>query len=245
MPIFDAHAYLSQTPFTSSMASREAVLQTVRRSGIDSVALISGLGASCDFLAGNRVLRDVVDAGAGLFGYVTLNADYPAESQEEQRRYLLRTEFVAGVLFGHNGNPVTVDAAREIFNAHRRYAKPMAIHVPDADAVRAVRGIVSEFPAMKVLLLTMGGEEWRAAVAAAKQHLNIYLEVSGSIDADKIAHASAVLTPRKLLFGSGLPDRDPELTLGLVAEAAGLTASDRARILSSNAQAFFNAQAAE
>jgi hypothetical protein len=48
-----------------------------------------------------------------------------------------------------------------------------------------------------------------------------------------------------LLFGSGLPNRDPELTLGLVAESAGLTGSDRARILSSNAQAFFNAQAAE
>jgi predicted TIM-barrel fold metal-dependent hydrolase len=245
MPTFDAHAYLSQTPYSSTMATRDAVLQTMRRSGIDTIALISGLGVKCDFVVGNRHLREVIDANAGLYGYLTLNADYPTESQEEQRRYLLRPEFVAGVMFGHNGNPVTVDMARDILTAHRRYSKPMAIHVPNADAIHAVRGIVTEFPAMKFLLLTMGGEEWRAAVATARQHLNVYLEISGSLDADKIAHASAVITPRKLLFGSGLPDRDPEMTLALVAEAAGLTGSDRARILSSNAQAFFNAQAAE
>lgn len=242
MPIFDTHAYLGDTPFSSSMASREALQQTLRRSEIDAVALISGLAAQCDFVTGNRRLREMLDADAGLFGWLTLNADYPAESQEEQRRYLLRPEFVGGVLFGHGGNPVTIDHAREILNAQRRYTKPIAIHVPDADAVYAVRGIATEFPAMKFLLLTMGGEDWRTAVAAAKQHLNLYLELSGSLDADKVAHAAATLTPRKLLYGSGLPHRDPELGLALVAEAAGLTTFDRARILSQNAQALFNAE---
>lgn len=245
MPTFDAHAYLAETPFTGAMASRDGILQTMRRYGIDAAALVSGLGADCDFIAGNRQLREILDVDSGLYGYLTLNADYPAESQEEQRRHLLRPEFVAGVLFGHDGSPVTVDDAREILNAHRRYAKPMAIHAPNADAVRAVRAIAVEFPAMKFVLLTMGGEEWRSAVAAAKQHLNLYLEISGSLDADKVAHAAAVLTPRKLLYGSGLPHRNPELTLGMVAEARGLTGLDRQRILAQNAQALFNAQAAE
>jgi hypothetical protein len=95
---------------------------------------------------------------------------------------------------------------------------------------------------MKFLLLGMGGEDWRAAVAAAKQHLNLYLEISGSLDADKVAHAAATVTPRKLVYGSGLPYQDPELTVALVAEASGITASDRRRILAQNAQALFNAQ---
>ena len=243
MPIFDCHAYFTETAFTQAMARPETVAPTLRRSQIDTVALISGLGAQCDFIAGNRRLRDVLNPAAGLLGYVTLNADYPAESQEEQRRYLLRPEFVGGVMFGHGGNPVTVDDAREILNAHRRYTKPMAIHTPDADAVYAARQIAAEFPAMKFVLLTMGGEGWRTSVAAAKQHLNLYLEISGSLDADKIAHAAATLTPRKLLYGSGLPHSDAELTLALVEEAGGITSGDRDRILSQNAMALFNAHA--
>lgn len=242
MPTFDAHAYYADTPLTAAMATREAIQQTMRRSEIDAVALISGLGARCDFITGNRRLREILDAQTGLFGWVTLNADYPNESQEEQRRHMMRPEFVGGVLFGHNGNPVTVDEAREVLNAHRRFAKPMAIHVANADGVQAMRAIAEEFPAMKFLLLTMGGEDWRPAVAAAKRHLNLYLELSGSLDADKVAHAAATLTPRKLLYGSGLPHRDPELALALVAEAAGLTGFDRTRILFQNAQALFNAQ---
>ncbi len=241
MPIFDAHAYYTETPLSQAMASREAIRQTLRRSEIDAVALLSGLGAQCDFVSGNRQLREVLDAPSGLFGWVTLNADYPTESQEEQRRHMMRPEFVGGALFGYGGSPVTLDNAREVLNAQRRFTKPVAIRVEDAEGVQAARAIAEEFPAMKFLLLTMGGEDWRPAVAAAKRYLNLYLELSGSLDADKVAHAATTLTPRKLIFGSGLPHRDPELALALVAEAPGLTAADRARILSDNAQALFNA----
>ncbi|MDQ2687847.1 MAG: amidohydrolase family protein [Armatimonadota bacterium] len=240
MPIFDAHAYFGATPFSSALSSREAVRQTMQRYGIDGMALISGLAAHCDFVAGNRRLMETLDASAGLFGYVTLSPDYTEESLEEQRKYLTRRDVLGGVLFGHDGQPVTVDHARDILNAHRRYSKPMAIHVPDGAAVHAARQIATEFSTMKFVFLGMGGEDWRTAVVTAKQHLNVYLEISGSLDADKLSHAAATLTPRKLLFGSGLPNSDPHLILGLVAEARGVTNHDRARILSQNAQGLFN-----
>jgi len=108
--------------------------------------------------------------------------------------------------------------------------------------VHAATRIATEFPAMRFLLLGMGGDDWRAAVAAAHHHLNIFLELSGSLDADKVSLASASLTPRKLLYGSGAPRRDPAQAQALVADAAGLTASDRSRILSLNAGAFLNVQ---
>lgn len=240
MPIFDSHVYFGASSFSSALASREAVRQTMQRYGMDGMALISGLAAHCDFVAGNRRLVETLDAAAGLFGYVTLSPDYTAESLEEQRKYLTRRDVLGGVLFGHAGQPVTVDHARDILNAHRRYTKPMAIHVPDGAAVHAARQIAVEFPSMKFVFLGMGGEDWHTAVVTAKQHLNCYLEVSGSLDADKLSHAAATLTPRKLLFGSGLPHSDPHLILGLVAEARGVTNSDRARILSQNAYGLFN-----
>lgn len=240
MPIFDSHVFWGATAFSEAMASRDAVLQTMQRYGIDGMALISGLAAHCDFVAGNRRLVESLDPSSGLFGYVTLSPDHTAESLEEQRKYLTRRDVLGGVLFGHDGQPVTLDHARDILNAHRRYTKPMAIHVPDAVAVHAARQIAAEFPTMKFVFLGMGGEDWHTAVMTAKQHLNVYLEVSGSLDADKLSHAAAILTPRKLLFGSGLPDSDPHLILGLVAEARGVTDFDRARILSQNAQGLFN-----
>ncbi len=96
---------------------------------------------------------------------------------------------------------------------------------------------------MRFLLLGMGGDDWRMAVAAAHRHLNIFLELSGSLDTDKVSAASAALTPRKLLYGSGAPRRDPAQAQALVSSADGLTNSDRNRILSLNAGAFLNVQA--
>lgn len=237
MPTFDIQAYYGATPFSGAMANREAILATLRRAEIDAAALISGLAADCDFVTGNRQLREIVSPEEGLFGWVTLNADYPAESQEEQRRHQNKRGMIGAALFGAPGRPVTLDDAREILNAQRRYTKPVAIAVRDADAVHAARQIAAEFPTMRFVLLGMGGEDWRIATAIAKQHLNVYLEISGSLDTDKIAYASSVVTPRKLVYGSGLPGGSPELTRALVESAPTLTRPDRSRILSENSVA--------
>lgn len=245
MPTFDTHAYFGPSPFSGDLATREAVLGTMRRRELSGVALISALGASCDFVAGNRQMREVVAPEDGLFGWVTLNAGYSAESQEEQRRHQNRRGMVGAALFAAPGRPVALEDAREILNAQRRYAKPVALPTPDAEAVHQARLIAAEFAAMKFVFLGMGGEDWRVAMAAAKKHLNIYLEISGSLDTDKIAQVSAVVTPRKLLYGSGLPGGSPELTLALVESAATLTRPDRSRILSENAAALLRTQVEE
>ncbi|MDQ2799542.1 MAG: amidohydrolase family protein [Armatimonadota bacterium] len=242
MPNFDAHAYLGETPFSNAMATRAAIQQTMQQHDLSAVALISALAARCDFVTGNRQLREVIDPSSGMFGYLTLNTGYPVESQEDQRRYLGQRGFVAGVLFGHDGNPVTLEDSRDILNAHRRYTKPMAIHVPNAAAVHAARQIAAEYPTMKFVLLSMGGEDWHVALTAARQHLNLYLDISGSLDADKVAQAAATITPRKLLFGSGLPYANPQSILALVESASALTRVDRERILSGNAVALFGTQ---
>ena len=78
MPTFDTHAYFGATPFSSDLATREAVSETMRRRGISGIALISSLGAHCDFVAGNRRLREIVAPEDGVFGWVTLNAGYSA-----------------------------------------------------------------------------------------------------------------------------------------------------------------------
>ncbi|MGO8671074.1 MAG: amidohydrolase family protein [Capsulimonadaceae bacterium] len=242
MDLFDSHAYLADTALSHAMATGEAAAATLARHRIGAVALVSGLAIACDFVSGNADLNSILNAGAGLFGYATLNQSYPAESQEEQRKYLPRREFVAGLLYSASGTPVNLGASRDILNAQRRYAKPMAVYTPDAEAVHAVREIAAEFSAMKFILLSMGGNDWHYAVAAAKQHVNLYLEISGSLDADKVAYAATVVTARKLLYGSCMPYSDPQLTIGLVEEASTLTTTDRARVYAQNALALFASQ---
>jgi len=242
MPIFDVHAYFGAQPLSSSMATTAGVVQTLQRYNTDAVVLFSTLAAECDFVAGNRLLHPALNAAGGLFGWAMLNSGYPDLSQEEQRKYLGKREFVGAALFGSGGKPVTLDDAREVLNAQRRYTKPVALSAPDGEAVHAAARMATEFPSMKFLLLGMGGDDWRTGVAAARQHLNIFLELSGSLDADKVAFASATLTPRKLLYGSGAPRRDPAQAQALVMDAPGLTNSDRNRILFQNAGVFLNVQ---
>ena len=241
MPIFDAHVYWMDSPITHEAATRASILDAMRRRDVTQAGLISGLAARCDFVAGNRALAQILDPSVGLFGYAVVNADYSTESQEEFRRYLSRNEFLGAVMFGHNGQPVTADDARDVLNAYRRFSKPMAIATPDAASVHAARAIAAEFPAMKFVLLGMGGDSWRTAIGVAKKHLNVYLEISGSLDSDKVAHAAEALTPRKVIYGSGFPLADPEAILGMVETAPTVTRADRDRILSLNAQTLFNA----
>jgi predicted TIM-barrel fold metal-dependent hydrolase len=243
MPLFDIHTYLTADPMATSLQTQQDVLGAMDRYQIDAVALISGMAAACDFVAGNSLLRDVVGSEQGIFGWVTLNTDHPDQSLEEQRLYLTRREFVGAALFPRANAPVTLEDSRELVNAHRRYTKPLLIHTPDVASVHAARRIAEEFTQMKIILLTMGGEDWHAGVEAAKACLNVYLEISGSLDADKVAYAATAVSSRKLLFGSGLPFADPSLYMGLVEEASVLSGSDRRRIYIDNALTLFNIQA--
>ncbi|MDR3708536.1 MAG: amidohydrolase family protein [Capsulimonadaceae bacterium] len=243
MPLFDCHTYLTVASFSSSMRTREQVLESMERFGLDGVALISGLGASGDFSNGNRMLREVVDEEQGLLGYVTLNASYPEESLQEQRMYMSKHEFVGGVLIAEPGRPVTLKAARDIVNAQRRYGKPILLYTGDTAAVHAAQEIAEEFHLIKFIFLGMGGNDWRAAVETARKCLNVNLEISGCLDADKVTVAVNAISARRIVFGSGLPHGDPSLYRGLVQDCEILTTSDRNRITLDNALALFKINA--
>src|SRR5206468_12772817 len=91
----------------------------------------------------------------------------------------------------------------------------------------------------KFIFLGMGGAEWRNAIAAAHQSVNIYLETSGALDRAKIPAAVESIGAHRLLYGSSLPNLDPAAALGLLNDA-GLSGTDLRRILYENAVRLFN-----
>ncbi len=244
MPLFDAHAYYGPSSMFAGLDSVGAVQASMERYGIDALALVSARARHCDFIEGNHQLRTIVDDESGIFGLVTLNPAYPDESIQEQRIYLAKHAFVGAIMFpGQSGNPVLLSEARDILNAQRRFAKPMLIYVEDREGVNAARDIATEFNQMKFILLNMAGHDWRYAVALARSHPNVALDMSGTLDADKYSFAASVVSPRKLMFGSGQPYADPSLFLSMLNDAALISELDRKRITHQNALAWFNIDA--
>jgi len=141
-----------------------------------------------------------------------LNPAYPADSLEEQRRHLCARTVVAGIMF-------RTTASRSPWKIAGHCQCSAA--VPEADGhphsrqrvdprCDSHRGGVS---VDEILFLTMGGDDWRTAVAAAKRQLNIYSKSAAAWTAirsrQRGRHYAAPLA-----FGSGLPFSDPQLTLG-------------------------------
>jgi predicted TIM-barrel fold metal-dependent hydrolase len=243
MPLFDIHAYFGPTPLFDGLSSQDAVQATMRRFNMDAVGLISTRARYTDFIAGNRELKEVLDAEMGIFGYVTANTAYPDESMQEMRVYLTRHTFLGTVMFPQSGSPVVLSDTRELINGARRYTKPILVYVEDREGVRALREIAAEFEQIRFVLLNMAGEDWRAAVAASKHHSNIVLDISGSLDGDKIAYAASQISARKILFGSGMPYSDPNLYTGMLSEAGTVSDLDRRRISFGNALNLFSIDA--
>ena len=243
MPLFDVHAYYGATPMFDGLGSVEAVQAAMERFGMDAIALISARARHADIIEGNHQLRQVLDGDRGIFGYATLSSAYPDESIQEMRLYLAKHNFIGSALFPHEGTPVLLADAREILNAQRRFGKPLLIYVEDRDGVRAAREIATEFDQLKIVLLNMGGHDWRAAVTASRHHANIFLDISGTLDSDKIEFASSVLSPRKLVFGSAIPYADPNIYTGMLEAATSVGPLDRRRIGYQNALALFGIEA--
>jgi predicted TIM-barrel fold metal-dependent hydrolase len=243
MPLFDVHAYYGPTPLFEGLNSQQSVQSTMKRFGMDAIGLISTRARYSDFIAGNEELQGVLDAEMGIFGYVTVNSAYPDESMQEMRVHLMRHAFLGSVLFPQGGSPVLLADTRELINGARRYTKPILVYVEDRDGVRAMREIATEFDQLRFVLLNMAGEDWRAAVSASKAHANILLDISGALDGDKIEYAAAHISPRKILFGSGMPYSDPNLYTGMIAEAKTVSDLDRRRISFVNALNLFSIEA--
>ena len=106
MPTFDTHAYYGATPFSSDMATREAILATLRRAEIDGAVLISGAGrrlrlrdrqpaAARDCLARRRPVR-MGDAERELPRRVAGGAAAASEPARHGRRGPVRGAGPAG-----------------------------------------------------------------------------------------------------------------------------------------------------
>ncbi len=94
MRIIDTHGHLGKWPFPQANVSAGQAVERLRRLGIERLIVSSGLAIVYDFREGNRVLAEEIAPYPELLGYVTLNLNYPRESEQELDRHLANPKFV-------------------------------------------------------------------------------------------------------------------------------------------------------
>jgi len=237
--IIDVHAEIGTTPLWGVPFSDANLTRSMQKYGVERSVVSSTIGNSCDFRLGNAQIAQVVKANRALKGCVVTNINYPEQSQKDMHTYLGDDSF-AGLLLtaGMRDKPVILAESEELLNAHRRFIKPVFLHVPTKEALIAANDIAKAFPIMKFVLLKMGGEDWRIATVLADRTLNLVLEVSGSFSPDKIKFAVDRIGSHRLVYGSGLPYVDPSAVIGLVNDT-DISDVDKRNIFENSARRIF------
>ncbi len=240
MPIFDIHSYFGGSVVPGVANSPVNIMAAMQERGIDAAVLMSAHAGRADPLAGNRILRKMLDQGPNLYGCLVTHVNRVEASVEVMREQMGSRKFVAMAVMGNTpGAPVTKAVADDIVNAYRRYTKPLFLFTPNADCVRTAVEIAKGYPMLKFLFLGMGGPDWRAGIAAAHSATNVLLECSGALDRSKLPAAVDALGSHRILFGSSTPHVDAAAAVGLVHDSP-LTDESRRRILYDNARRLFN-----
>lgn len=241
--VIDVHCGFGATIAAPDWGDAAGLRGALRERGITTAFVASDLARHFDPLQGNAQAAQTLRGSRDLRPWLVLAPDRPGDANAQMRRYLYQGDLFIGVALypdPETGRPVTLRQAADLLNAYRRFAKPLLIATPNAEAMLHVVEIAREMGTTRVIASGMGGDEWREAIEIAAKPLNLYLDISGALNAEKILYAIQHLHgARKLLFASGAPQTDPAAMLGLL-DDLDLPAEDRARILSNNAQRLFN-----
>lgn len=239
MKILDVHGYLGPTIVPGAAASAAVVTSTMSARGVGGAVLMSRHAQNVDPIAGNRIVKAMVEQAPNLLACLVTHIGRVDASIEAMRELLGGRKFVAMAITGFRpGHTVEKMLADDILNAFRRFTKPLMLFTPNSESVHAAVEIAKSYPMIKVVLLGMGGAEWRTAIAAAQAVTNIYLETSGALDRAKIPSAVEAIGTNRIVFGSGTPHVDVSAALGLIEDSA-ISEEARRKILFDNAVRLF------
>lgn len=233
--IVDIHANLTAYDGLGRPFGVKGLKAMMDKYRIGTAVLVSSCAIFSDFRAGNKEILEAVKADDRLFGYLAVNPNYVDESMQMIRQVMYSPKLAGIAVFhGSSRDYPNVDDCRGILNSYRRFGKPVFLHTPHAKAVAAAEEMAQEFHNTKFILGSMGGEEWRRALACGK-FLNIVLETSGSFDAEKVEEAVEYLGPHRVLFGSNMPYSDPASMMMLV-RSSSIQQDSMFKVLGGNAR---------
>jgi predicted TIM-barrel fold metal-dependent hydrolase len=245
VPIFDVHNYLGGSLIPGVNQTAQAITTAMQARGIDGGIVMSTHARKVDPLAGNRILKAMLEQSPNLYGCLLTHVNRVDASVTAMRELMSGRKMLGmAIVAEHPTEPVHKLVADEIINAYRRYSKPLFLFAHNEAMVEAALDIAKTYNMLKIVLVGMGGHDWRSAIAAAHATTNIVLDTSGALDRAKIPEAVEAIGAHRILFGSGSPGTDAAAALGMLQDVE-LSPESKNRILFSNSQRLFGLDGGE
>ena len=251
--IIDAHGHLGDwMQFYIPRSDAASIVEGMDRCGIRAIAISGMLSIGPDYKAGNQAVAEAADAFPGRFlGYVSANPNYPSDEIElELETWLTKQPWMRAIKLHptYHEYPITGSSYRVAFEVATRHRVPVLVHTWGIGEENSLCGpamfasLAEAYPEVNIILGHAGGllPGYRAAVAVAQSHPNIYLETCGSFQAmGMMEFLVAGVTSERVLFGSDACFLAQSAELGRVVYAK-ISAEEKRNILGLNAAKLFN-----
>ena len=245
--IVDAHAHLG--PYRDFWIPRSGAAEMIAvadRCGVALLGIAAHLAIGPDWTGGNAVTADTVAGFPDrLYGYAVASPHHPERVPGHLAAVLARPGMRGIKLHPDLHAYAVTDAGyRPAWEYAAAHGVPVICHTfhdsPYCDP-RMFGEIARRYPALPVVLIHAGTkrEAFPAAIAVAREHPSIHLDVSGSfITAAWILRMVREIGAGRVLYSSDVPFIDMRFSLGRVVFSA-LSQADKASVLGENAARLF------
>jgi len=242
LEIIDAHGHVGPyRNFYIPNPSADSIVRTMDRCGVALACLSSNMAIGPDWVTGNRLTAEAVAAyPERLIGHAVANPNEPERIRSELtyafdelglQGIKLHPDLHAHPIGGEGYQPAWEFAAERgcLVLSHTfhgsRYCAPTAFGP-----------LAERYPQVPIILLHSGSmtAAFEGAIALARQHANLYLDLSGSyITGPWIARMVSEAGAERVIFSSDIPFIDLRYSLGRVVFAQ-LTLEEQKLVLGGN-----------
>lgn len=240
-PVIDMHGHLG--PFQGIYfpnPSPEDMLRTMDRAGVRFLVM-SSHASLVDTQRGNRLTAEVVAQWPNRFrGYWTINPNYPGRMAEELEAFARSQGFV-GFKFhpDHHRYPLTgprYELALRYAEEHELLVLSHTWGESRFNAPGMLATLAERYPHVTFLMGHSGYGEFDKAIQAAREHANLYLELTAAYRVNGVIEWMVrEAGSSKVVFGTDLPWFDPHYGIGCILFAK-ITDEERRDILHRNAE---------
>lgn len=238
-PIIDIHGHLGPWPFPMADCNAPDIRHLMQRRGIEKCVLSGTKAIVNDFVEGNLELAEAINGSDDIFGYITINPNFPKKSIEEIKRYSDLPNF-AGIKLhpSYAACPMDSDIVKQIVNSAPQPV-PFLVHTWGPGEVARAANLAKSLPDFPVIMGHGGAQAWREAINAMEAVPNLYTEFCCSAShRGKVRETLNAVGAERVLFGTDLGLFDPAYNLGTY-EEANLTPDEEFAIVQGNARKLF------
>jgi len=244
--VIDAHCHMGRwANFNIPHGDAAGMVAQMDRLGIRACVSAHHASIGPDFRFGNdEVLQAMADFPGRIYGYATVNPNYPeAEIVEEMERCI--SAGMVGVKIHPDTHQCMVDDEkyRPVWEFANERALPLLSHtgIGGKNPVKTFESLAEKYPNVKIILghAGFGSEGANQSIETARKYPNIYPEITGSVVVyGTLERMVRAVGADRILFGTDLPFLDPRPQLGRVAFAK-ISDDEKRMILGLNASRLF------